>query len=164
MSAVSKFPASVLPILTLALVAGCRSTPPATRLGIPAEDRVRVLATTVAETDAKRHWKWSVLAGRNWETPRIEGTTASLAGGYPLNAAMRSGGCHTWEVDLVAEHRDGAWEWSLEVHGSNGRTAKATGRSERVERVSTTETETGLPADLRLARIDDNPVDLKLPR
>jgi len=151
-------------VACLISLSGCRSQPPSGRLGIPAPDRARLLVVKVADTPDKRHWKWSVLAGRNWESPVIDGTTAVLEGGYPLNAAMRSGGCHTWEMDLSAKRAGERWNWAIELHGSNGRTARSSGTALSIEPVSTLETETGLPCELRLARIDGNPVVLRLPR
>ncbi|MFM7320056.1 MAG: hypothetical protein ACKO5K_00855 [Armatimonadota bacterium] len=155
-------------LFVLALVAltaaGCRPAPTSARLGVPAADRARVYFASIADTADKRHWKWSILAGRNWETPRIEGTTMILEGGYPLNAALRSGGCHTWEVDLKAGRSDSGWSWTLELHGSNGRTARSNGSAAEIDVLETSEKETGLPAELRLARIGGNPVVLRLPR
>lgn len=156
----------LLPLLLIAPLTGCGRRPAAQtgRYGLPASGAVRLVATRIAETPAKVHWKWSLLGSRNWETPAVAGTEASLSGGYALNAVGKQGGCHVWELDLEGSQKDGTWSWRITVHGSNGKTARSEGTARRLKIHASTDSETGLPSDLLLAEIDDSPVRWRIPK
>lgn len=153
-------------LLILAGAFGCvsRPTAPQGRYGLPADGRVRLVATRLKESDNELHWKWSLLGSRNWERAEVAGTEAKLLGGYPLNATDRNGGSHVWEMDLTARRTKSEWSWTLTVHGSNGETARHSGTAQSIRIQGTSDTETGLPADLSLAQIDRSPVRWVIPR
>lgn len=119
--------------------------------------------TRLEDTETRKHWKWTVLGDRNWTEASVTGATAALTGTYGMSAAGKSGGCPTWECDFsAAQGAGGAWRWKVVVHGSNGKTATGSGTTRSVRIVGVSDTETGLPASLRLAELAESPVVLTL--
>lgn len=156
---------SVAFVLVLAaLTAGCDRPrrAPEGRFSPPESGQPRVLATRVADDAARKHWKWSVLGDRSWVKASVVGSTIALTETYGLSEAGKSGGSPTWECDLSAVAGAGGWKWKLVVHGSNGVTATGSGTTSAIRVLATADTQTGLPASLRLAELAESPVVLQL--
>lgn len=134
------------------------------RLAVPPPDRVRVVYAELSSDDQRIHAKWSIIGGKNWETPMAKGPVLSLAGGYPLNASLRSGGCHTWEFDLDAQRVAGEWKWKAIAHGSNGKTARSEGTAARIEVLLDRDSEERIPCRVTVARIGDDNLVLDIPK
>jgi hypothetical protein len=145
---------------------GCGKTSPqfGSRLTVPAPDRVRIVYTRLSADNQRIHAKWSIIGGKNWDLPVAANLSLGLTGGYPLNAPMRQGGCHTWEFDLDAEKIDGQWKWKTIVHGSNGKTAGSQGTAAKIDLLLQSDSEERLPCQLDLARIDNTPLTLTVPK
>ena len=152
--------------LAVACCLGCGQSVPdnGSLMTVPPPDQVRFVTTQIVSSTDTLHWKWSVIGGRNWETPAADGTKLRLIGGYPLNSPLRQGACHTWEVDLKARREDGKWVWNTELHGSNGKTARANGTAAEIKVAKAVSDTQRLPLERELARIDDSPLVWSIPR
>jgi len=135
------------------------------RLSAPAAGSARLIVAKVKETPETVHYQWSLLGERNWTTPTVTGTQASLAEVYPLNDPKRQGGCNTWLCDAIFTKQGAGWEWTLRLHGSNGKTAETKGTCTDMPEVQLTkDTEASLPATLTLAKAGSTTLTLTVPK
>ena len=161
-------------------------------LSIPPEGFVRLVSRQIQDTPnggetgnktqrplEMLHYKWSVIGERNWQNPKADKNGFVLGDVYPLNDTRRRGGCNIWECDLTAQSfvpleqtkpMMGA-DWHLVIHGSNGQTATADGKSyydakqkmaEVIRVVQTRDEAIALPADILLARIGQDNTEVRL--
>lgn len=174
------------PLVSVALVLACAAASlpntgcparsdsaqrPPGHLSVPASGKVRIVTTKIKDSLDSVHWKWSVIGERNWTEANVSATTASLGGTYPLNSTSRSGGCHVWECDVIVKRTgpDSA-EYVLNLHGSNGTTARTSGSLPSVKKgdalpiepAQETDTLLRLPAELRLATVDGKPITFRI--
>lgn len=166
MRGVKRISGSFLGLIALLALDGCAKAPARNlaRLGVPKPDLARIVHTPLENTPSRIRAKWSIIGGRNWESPIADTVSLTLSGGYPLNAPLRRGGCHTWEIDLDAKRVDGRWQWKTTVHGSNGKTAVSQGAAQGLELLLDQDSEQQLPATVPLATVDRKQITIALPR
>ncbi|MDX1931441.1 MAG: hypothetical protein SFU56_02435 [Capsulimonadales bacterium] len=158
----------MVPVIAVAV--GCRPGNPGTpgALGLPAENRARLLSRSLTRTADTLHWKWSLIGERNWMIPANADGAISLEKTVPLNDPNMKGGCHIWESDLIVKREGDRIVWKTRLHGSNGMTREAEGALKGdlndVRIVAERDANVGLPADVALAKVGDREIRWRLAR
>lgn len=161
-------------LISLSLfVTGCNRAAPkgSGPLQLPADGYVNLISRPVKQNAETFHWKWSVLAERNWRKADAQGGNLSLKDVYPLNDVNERGGCNVWEVDLTVNAPVGTpATWEARLHGSVGTTVIGKGTADlkgaalasAVQILENRDTSLRLPVNVALARIGETEIRLTL--
>lgn len=130
---------------------------------MPIEGKVRVLYTTVKETESLVHYKWSFIGDRNWSEPTCKEATFEVKSASKLNSVSVRGGCFTWEVDVQSQRGSGQTSWtsSGEIRGSNGKTAKLSIPTGKCMATFTRDDMLAVGDVISLGTIGENPLSIK---